>query len=30
MAQRLSERAVQEDADLLMVYDNTLMQTEGT
>ncbi|HSN74554.1 MAG TPA: hypothetical protein VL334_05600 [Anaerolineae bacterium] len=27
VAQRPSERAVQEDADLLMVHDNTLTQT---
>jgi hypothetical protein len=28
VAQRLPERVVQEDADLLMVYDNALMRME--
>jgi len=28
MAQRLPERVVQEDADLLMYYDNALMRME--
>jgi len=29
VAQRLPERVVQEDADLLMYYDNALMRMEG-
>jgi hypothetical protein len=29
VAQRLPERVVQEDADLLMVYDNASMRMEG-
>jgi hypothetical protein len=29
VAQRLPERVVQEDADLLMVYDNASMRLEG-